>query len=197
MKTYTYLIVTAIILGSVYFGFSAAPAFATDTTTWTGIFGSAPVGNTVTTDGSSGVPAGGSNSVPAGGSNSVPAGGSNSVPAAGGTTNGASGAPAAGGQNLLPNPIKAGNIQDLIYLIVNIVTYIGMILAILALIWVGFKFVAAQGNSDKLTEARREFLYVVIGIAILIGAAAITDIIKTTLTSAGVVDSSFFTTTGK
>jgi|ERR1035437_583486 hypothetical protein len=112
-----------------------------------------------------------------------------------GTSGGVSGGTAAGGQTQLPNPIKAGSIQDLIYLIVSIVTYIGMILAILALIWVGFKFVAAQGNSEKLTEARRQFMYVVIGVAILIGAAAITDVVKTTLTSAGVVNSSFFTTT--
>ncbi len=200
MKKYTYFIAATVLVGSLYFTFSSTPAFATDTTTWTGIFGSSPVGNSASggsAAGASGGQAAGTSGGTAAGTSGGSAAGGGAGTAGGFSKAGTSGGSAAGGSNLLPNPIKASNIQDLIYLIVNIVTYIGMILAILALIWVGFKFVAAQGNSDKLTDARREFLYVVIGIAILIGAAAITDVIKTTLTSAGVVDNSFFTTTRK
>lgn len=94
--------------------------------------------------------------------------------------------------NTLCNPLKVGSIQDLLYLIVNIATYIGVILAVLALIWVGFRFIAAQGNPEKIKEAREFFYAVVIGIAILIGASTIVNIVKNTLTTAGVVQPGAF-----
>jgi hypothetical protein len=94
--------------------------------------------------------------------------------------------------NTLCNPLNVSSIQDVLYLIVNIATYIGVILAVLALIWVGFRFIAAQGNPEKLKEARGFFYAVIIGIAILIGANAIVTIMKNTLTSAGVVKSGVF-----
>jgi hypothetical protein len=94
--------------------------------------------------------------------------------------------------NQLCNPLKVSSVQDVLYLIVNIATYVGVILGVLALIWVGFKFIAAQGNSEKLKEARKFFYAVIIGIAILIGASAIVTIIKNTLTTAGVVQSGVF-----
>jgi hypothetical protein len=113
-------------------------------------------------------------------------GSTNGVPATTGSTN--TTCPA----NQLCNPLKVNSIQDALFLIVNIATYIGVILGVLALIWVGFKFIAAQGNSEKLTEARKFFYAVIIGIAILIGASAIITIIKNTLTTAGVVQSGVF-----
>jgi Sec-independent protein secretion pathway component TatC len=94
--------------------------------------------------------------------------------------------------NQLCNPLKVNSIQDVLFLIVNIATYIGVILGVLALIWVGFKFIAAQGKPEELKDARRFFYAVVIGIAILIGASAIVTIIKNTLTTAGVVQSGVF-----
>lgn len=94
--------------------------------------------------------------------------------------------------NQLCNPLKVNSIQSLLYLLVDIATYIGVILAVLALIWVGFKFIAAQGNPEKLKEARGFFYAIIIGIAVLIGANAIITIIENTLTSAGVVQPGVF-----
>ena len=94
--------------------------------------------------------------------------------------------------NQLCNPLKVNSVQAILFLIVNIAMYIGVILAVLALIWVGFKFIAAQGNSEKLKDARSFFYAVIIGIAILIGASAIVTIIENTLTAAGVVKPGVF-----
>ena len=96
-------------------------------------------------------------------------------------------ASAADSSATLPNPLKVSSVSDLLYLIANIGTYIGVILAVLALIWVGFKFVAAQGNPEKIKEARHAFFWIIIGVAVLIGASAIIDILKNTLSSAGLV----------
>ena len=117
------------------------------------------------------------------------------------TTTGGSASPVTtggGAPATLPNPLKCGSgscnsINDLLYLIADIATYIGVILAVLALIWVGFKFIAAQGNPEKITEAKHYFFYIIVGIAILIGASAIVAILKSTLTSAGVVQPGVFT----
>ena len=105
-------------------------------------------------------------------------------------SSGCGGSTAASGY--LPNPLCVSSVNDILYLAVDIATYIGVILAVLFLIYAGFKYIAAQGNSVKITEAHHFLLAVVIGIAILIGASAIVNVIKNTLTSAGVVNSSTF-----
>lgn len=46
---------------------------------------------------------------------------------------------------------------------------------------VGFKFVAAQGNAGKLAEARKNFLYVVIGAGLVLGAWVLATLIGATV----------------
>lgn len=92
----------------------------------------------------------------------------------------------------LPNPLCVSSVSDLLYLAVDIATYIGVVLAVVFLIYAGFKYIAAQGNSEKIKDAHHFLLAVVIGIAILIGASAIVNVIENTLTSAGVVSSNAF-----
>lgn len=92
----------------------------------------------------------------------------------------------------LPNPLNVSSISDLLYLAVDIATYVGVVLAVIFLIYAGFKYIAAQGNQAKITEAHHFLLAVVIGIAILIGASAIVNVVENTLTSAGLVNSSTF-----
>lgn len=93
-------------------------------------------------------------------------------------------------QNLpkLQNPLKVGSIQGVIYLAVDLAIYIGTAFAILALIFVGFKFVEARGNDVKLKAAKQWFFYVIIGFAILISAKVIVEIVKNTLVQSGVVN---------
>jgi hypothetical protein len=85
------------------------------------------------------------------------------------------------------NPLAASNVTNLLNGIVAIATPVGAIIAVLAFIWVGFKFIQAQGNPEKITEARNALMYVAIGTAILLGAKIITTVITNSLTSAGVV----------
>ena len=51
----------------------------------------------------------------------------------------------------------------------------------LAIIYSGFLFVAARGNSEKLTKAKDTLLYTIIGAAILLGAWAIATMISSTV----------------
>jgi len=63
---------------------------------------------------------------------------------------------------------------------------IGIPIAVLFIVWAGFKFVLAQGNPGELTEARSNFLHVIIGIGIFVGASLIASIIVNTLGALGV-----------
>lgn len=56
------------------------------------------------------------------------------------------------GQGVLVNPLRAGNIPDLLRIVLQGLIQIGTIILVLALVWVGFLFVVAQGNEEKNTR---------------------------------------------
>lgn len=85
------------------------------------------------------------------------------------------------------NPFKAGigsSLPELFNSIIhNIIVPIGALVAVICFIWAGFMFVTAQGDEKKIATARTALLYTAIGTAILLGAEAITIILKNTITS--------------
>ena len=86
----------------------------------------------------------------------------------------------------LVNPL--GNnvgFPELIKKVLDAVMIIGLPIAVLFIVYAGFMFVMARGNTTKLEEARRNFLYVIIGTAVFLGAWAISQIIANTLRSFG------------
>lgn len=97
------------------------------------------------------------------------------------------GAPSAGtGVNIntgIQNPIAgvADDIPQLITAILNFVLIIGVPIVALAIIYSGFLFVTAQGNSEKLTVAKKTLLYTLVGAALLLGCLVITKAIQGTV----------------
>lgn len=84
----------------------------------------------------------------------------------------------------LKNPLKseADSIPELLELIIqNLVIPIGGVIVVFMIIYTGFLFVIAQGNPEKIKKAKESLLYTVIGAAIILGAFAISVIIRTTL----------------
>ncbi len=80
------------------------------------------------------------------------------------------------------NPLRANTFYEFIEMILqNIVVPIGTIIAVLAIIYSGFLFVTAQGNTEQLTRARSAFFWAVIGGLILLGAWAIAVGIENTI----------------
>jgi hypothetical protein len=121
----------------------------------------------------------------------VPSAGSGSNPPAAGS--GSNPAPAVEIIPTLGNPLKVDSLQDLLLKVADLLIFIGIIVAVLMFIFIGFKFVWAQGNDSELTEAKKWFLYCVIGTAILLSSKVIVEVVKNTLTAAGVVDKNQFT----
>jgi hypothetical protein len=89
--------------------------------------------------------------------------------------------PTGGLVNLVPGNICT--LSDVAALILSLVTQIGSILLVIALVYTGFLFIQAQGNSEQISKARGALLWVVLGGLLLLGAGALSQVIKSTVES--------------
>lgn len=81
------------------------------------------------------------------------------------------------------NPLSGNsNIFDFIETVITAAIQLGAIVAVVAIVYAGFLFVTAQGDEKKIATAKSVLLYTVIGIAILLGARLITDVVVGTVT---------------
>lgn len=83
----------------------------------------------------------------------------------------------------LYNPLGSGSsleafVLNILDLITNI---IGPIVVVFMVVYVGFLYVTAQGNSSKIGAAHQAFLWTVVGALILLGAKAIALAIQATV----------------
>jgi len=84
----------------------------------------------------------------------------------------------------LVNPLSGVcSLSDFLKAILAGVVQIGTIILIMMLVYVGFLFVAARGNSEKLQSAKSALVWSVIGGLILLGATAIQLVIEGTVNS--------------
>ncbi len=115
---------------------------------------STPAATTAHTFGGNGAPAVGDNAAPPVGNNAAPPIGNNSAPG-------------------LTNPLNAPDLQTLLAEVLGYAVQIGSLFLSLMLIYVGFLFVAARGNEEKLQNAKAALLWTVVGGLLLLGASAI------------------------
>jgi hypothetical protein len=134
-----------------------------------------------------------SSSISSGGTTPSPTGSGGTLPSptgSGGTTPSPTGSggtlPSTNGVSLntrIANPLGS-NITDLptfINVIVSFVLLIAIPIIVLAVIYAGFLFVTAQGNSEKLKKAKTTLLYTLIGAALLLGSFIIAKAIQGTV----------------
>ncbi len=84
-------------------------------------------------------------------------------------------------QGKIVNPIKVDTINGFIKILLEGVLRVGIPIVALAIIYCGFLFVSARGNSEKLSKAKDALLYTLIGAAILLGSWAIAQLISDTV----------------
>jgi len=82
-------------------------------------------------------------------------------------------------ENPLGNSIT--DIPSFIKAILKFILYLGIPLVALAIIYTGFLFVTAMGNSEKLKKAKSALVYTLIGAALLLGAFVIAEAIQGTV----------------
>lgn len=92
-----------------------------------------------------------------------------------------------GGQiQTVQNPLGSINsFCGLIKAILGAVIQIGIPVAVLFIVFAGFKFVLARGNPTELEKAKKNLLYTLIGIGIFLGAWLIAVVIANTVNSLG------------
>jgi hypothetical protein len=85
----------------------------------------------------------------------------------------------------LKNPLSPqySSIPLIVGALLNVVEYIGAIACALWIIWAGFSFVKARGNSEELSKAKLSLLHAVIGTLIILAAGAILTVIQSIITA--------------
>ncbi len=82
----------------------------------------------------------------------------------------------------LQNPLNGINsIDDLLVAILNILIVIMVPIIVFFIMLAGFKYVTARGNSSQIQEATRALTYAIIGAVLILGAVALSDVIKNTV----------------
>lgn len=90
-------------------------------------------------------------------------------------------------QTTIPNPIGAKSFLDLINAVAKAITQIGAVFAVVAIIIVGFRFVAASASGDtkSLAEVRKLFWGIFIGTAIIVGSSMLAQAVVNTIKTLG------------
>lgn len=81
----------------------------------------------------------------------------------------------------LQNPIKVETLPDFLKLILKAVVTISTPIIVLMIVYSGFLFIKAQGNSEELAKAKKAIMYTIIGAIIILGAAVLSEAIKGTV----------------
>lgn len=78
----------------------------------------------------------------------------------------------------LSNPLPYTSIPELLEAILGVVVIIAIPVVVLSIIWSGFCYVTARGNTEKISQASRALTYAIIGGVLIIGATALASILR-------------------
>jgi hypothetical protein len=91
-----------------------------------------------------------------------------------------------GGGVSFPNPINKQSILEIVTAVLDFVTQLGAVIAVLFMVYAGFLFVLARGNPGMLDKAKSTFLWTVVGAMIVLGSFVLSEIIQNTAKNFGV-----------
>jgi hypothetical protein len=74
------------------------------------------------------------------------------------------------------------SIQDFIAAFLKAIVEISLPILTLFIVYSGFLFIAARGNEGKLKDAKNNFVYVIIGATLILGAWILATLIGSTVT---------------
>ncbi|MBP9717494.1 MAG: hypothetical protein KBD44_02140 [Candidatus Pacebacteria bacterium] len=81
----------------------------------------------------------------------------------------------------LQNPLRMDSLEEFLIAILNLIMVLMVPVIIFFIIYAGFKYVTARGNPGTISEATKALTYAVIGAVIILGAVAISQMIKSTV----------------
>lgn len=84
------------------------------------------------------------------------------------------------------NPLAHGSsLCELLNALFSVALTLGIPIAVVFLVLAGFKFVLALGSPEKLTKAKTNIFYTLVGIALFVGAWFLAQVIANTLVQLG------------
>lgn len=81
----------------------------------------------------------------------------------------------------IQNPLNATDVSTVINKVVDWLIQIGAVAVVLAIVYAGFLFVAAQGKPEEINKAKMTLFWTIIGAMILLGAQIISSVIESTI----------------
>ncbi len=83
--------------------------------------------------------------------------------------------------NCLKNPLRFTSIEQFVQGTLQAIVMIGLPVITVFVVYAGFKFVAARGNPGEISKAKENFVYVIIGAALILGAWVLATLIGGTI----------------
>lgn len=84
-------------------------------------------------------------------------------------------------QTGLQNPLRSQSIAEFIANALKVLVIVALPIITLFIVISGFMFVLARGNESKLTDAKKNFVYVIIGALLILGAWVLATLIGGTV----------------
>ncbi len=81
----------------------------------------------------------------------------------------------------IKNWLGSDTFADIAKSIAGFLYTVGLIFAVLMILWAAFLFITSAGNEDRVTQARKAILWAVIGLVILLLAGGITTLLSSIL----------------
>jgi hypothetical protein len=81
----------------------------------------------------------------------------------------------------LENPLKFDSIQGFVEGFLRAIVMIAIPLITIFIVYAGFLFISARGNSGKLNEAKNNFMYVIMGAILILSAWVLATLIGGTV----------------
>lgn len=73
------------------------------------------------------------------------------------------------------NPTTYGSLSELIVSLVNLAIEFSVILAVVALVIAGFKYILAMGDEEKVSEATKSLIFAIVGLVLVFIAPLLVD----------------------
>lgn len=86
------------------------------------------------------------------------------------------------GQKTLENPLRFASIEKFIEGALQAMVMIALPIISVFIIWAGFMFIMARGNQSKLSDAKKNLVYVLIGATLILSAWVLATLIGGTVT---------------
>lgn len=84
-------------------------------------------------------------------------------------------------QGTLCNPLRFSTIEQFIEGVLKGIIMIAIPVIVAFMVWAGFQYVSARGNPGKISAAHKNFYYVIIGTAMILGAWVLATLIGATI----------------